>query len=133
MNQRRNVFPPELPSLNLPYSPAVKFGPFLFTSGQIPLNPGDGSMVLGEIREQTRRVLENIRIILTAERLAASNVIKTTVYLAEMKDFDGMNEVYREFFGANFPARTTVAVAGLPKGARIEIEAIASYPASHDA
>ena len=110
-----------------PYSQgmAVEGGRFVFTSGQIPLDPRTGEFVPGGIREQTARVLENIGAILAAEGLGPRDVARTTVFLADLGDFAAMNEVYEGFFGAHRPARTTIQAGALPKGARIEIDAIA--------
>lgn len=107
-----------------PYSQAVKAGGFLFTSGQIPLS-SDGSAVAGDVRAQTRQVLENLRNVLEAAGSGLDRVVKCTCFLADMNDFAAMNEVYAEFFGASLPARSTVQVARLPKDASVEIEAVA--------
>ncbi len=111
-----------------PYSHAVRVGDLLFCSGQIPLDPATGALVVGDIRAQTERVLQNITVILAAERLSFADVVKTTVFLMDMADFAAMNEVYARHFTADYPARSTVQVAGLPKGARVEIEVVAAYP-----
>ncbi len=109
-----------------PYSPAVRVpGGLVFFSGQIPIDPETGGLVGPDIQSQTRRCLENLQILLEAAGLNFSHVVKTTVYLVDMTDFSAMNEVYATFFPQDPPARTTVAVAALPRGARIEIEAIA--------
>lgn len=110
-----------------PYSAAVRFDNLLFCSGQIPLDPATGQLVEGDIRVQTARVLENIRAILAQEGLTFANVVKTTVYLTDLADFPAMNEVYAKYFQGDYPARTTVQVEDLPRGARIEIEVIAHY------
>ena len=110
-----------------PYSQAVRLGDLLFCSGQIPLDPATGALVAGDIRAQTQRVIENIQLILAAERLTLGNVVKTTVFVTDLADFAAMNEVYARFFTADFPARSTVQVAALPKGARVEIEVLAHY------
>jgi 2-iminobutanoate/2-iminopropanoate deaminase len=109
-----------------PYSQAIKAGNLLFCSGQIPLDPATGALIDGNIAEQTRRVFANIEAILTAAGTGFDHVVKTTVFLADMNDFTAMNEVYATYFASPAPARSTVAAAGLPKGARIEIEVIAS-------
>lgn len=109
-----------------PYNQAVKSGHLLYTSGQIPIDPLTGAMVSGDIREQTIRVLENLKAVLEAAGCTLDDAIKTTVFLADMADFPELNIIYAEYFGEeNAPARSTVQVAGLPKGALVEIEAIA--------
>jgi 2-iminobutanoate/2-iminopropanoate deaminase len=109
-----------------PYSQALRAGGFLFTAGQVGFDPTTGELVDGGIAEQTRRVLQNIRAILEAGGSGLAQVVKTTVFLVDMADFGAMNEVYAEAFGAHRPARSTVAVAALPRGARVEIEAVAA-------
>lgn len=109
-----------------PYSQGIKAGGFLFTAGQVGFDPESGELVDGGIGEQTLRVLQNLRAILRAGGTDVAQVVKTTVFLVDMADFALMNEVYAEFFGDHRPARSTVAVAALPRGARVEIEAIAA-------
>ena len=109
-----------------PYSQALRAGGFLFTAGQVGFDPTTGELVDGGIAEQTRQVLQNIRAILEAGNSNLAQVVKTTVFLVDMADFAAMNEVYAEVFGAHRPARSTVAVAALPRGARVEIEAVAA-------
>ena len=109
-----------------PYSQAVLANGFLFTAGQVALDPDKGELVAGGITEQTARALENLRAILTAAYSDFSQVVKTTVFLVDMADFTAMNEVYARAFGTHRPARSTVAVAALPRGARVEIEVIAA-------
>lgn len=108
-----------------PYSQAIKAGGFVFVSGQIPIDPRTGQFVAGGIAEQTQQVLKNLSALLEAAGSSIDRVVKTTVFLADMKDFTGMNEVYATFFSGPPPARATVAAAGLPRDARVEIEAIA--------
>ena len=108
-----------------PYSQGVRAGGFLFTAGQVGFDPATGELVDGGIAEQTARVLENVRAILRAADLDLGSVVKTTVFLVDMADFARMNEVYAGAFGDHRPARSTVAVAALPRGARVEIEAVA--------
>ena len=110
-----------------PYSQAVDSGAGLvFVSGQLPIDPATGAFPEGGVAEQTRQSLTNARAILQAAGLDLGNVVKTTVFLADMADFCAMNEVYAQFFAAPFPARSAVAVKDLPKGARVEIECIAA-------
>jgi 2-iminobutanoate/2-iminopropanoate deaminase len=108
-----------------PYSQAVRSGHLVFCSGQIPLDPLTGQLVEGGIGSQTARALANLAAVLAAADLKLGNVVKTTVFLVSMDDFPAMNEVYARYFDVDPPARSTVAVAALPKGARVEIEAIA--------
>jgi len=108
-----------------PYSQAIRGGGFLFVSGQIPLDPATGQLVGADIREQTERVLENLKGIVEAAGSSLERVVKTTVYLKEISEFATMNEVYARYFPENPPARATVGVAQLPRDARIEIELIA--------
>ena len=107
------------------YAPAVDLGDFIFLSGQIPLDPETMELVSGDIRVQTARVLENMKAVLEAAGLAPENVVRTTVFLTDLNDFAVLNEVYGEFFGAAPPARSTIQVSALPKGASVEIDAIA--------
>lgn len=108
-----------------PYSHAVRLGNFLFTSGQIPLDQATGQIVEGGIQAQTRRSLENLKTIVEAAGSSLDRVVKTTVFLKDMKDFAAMNEVYASYFTANAPARSAVEVARLPKDALVEIELVA--------
>ncbi len=110
-----------------PYSAALRADTLLFISGQVPIDPASGRMVEGDIGVHTRRVLENIRALLDAAGLSFAHVIRTTVFLADMNDFQAMNEVYATFFVEPYPARSTVQAARLPRDARVEIDAIASY------
>ena len=108
-----------------PYSQAIKVNGFVFASGQIPIIPETGEFVAGGIAEQTEQVIKNLSQVLEAAGSSLNRVVKTTVFLADMGEFAAMNEVYGRFFSAEPPARATVAAAGLPRGARVEIEAIA--------
>jgi len=108
-----------------PYSVAITTETLVFTSGQIGLNPVNNELVIGGIEEQTRQVLTNLKNVLEASGSALENVVKTTVFLKDMSDFQKMNSIYGEFFNQDPPARSTVAVAGLPKSALVEIEATA--------
>jgi 2-iminobutanoate/2-iminopropanoate deaminase len=110
-----------------PYNQAVQFGKFLYTSGQIPIDPATGTKVEGGIREQTIQVLENLKAVVEAAGTTMEKVIKTTVFLQDMNDFTEFNGIYAEYFGEeDAPARSTVQVAALPIGARIEIECVAA-------
>ena len=108
-----------------PYSQAVRAGGFIFASGQIPFDPATGEFVPGGIAEQTEQVLKNLTAVFGAAGVGLDQIVKTTVFLADMADFTAMNEVYGRFFGEAPPARSTVQAAGLPRAARIEIDAIA--------
>ncbi len=108
-----------------PYSQAIRVGNLVYTSGQIPIDPATGAFVEGGIKEQTRQSLTNVRAILSEAGLAMSDVVKTTVFMADMNDFAEMNGVYAEFFAEPYPARSAVAVKTLPKGAMVEIEVVA--------
>lgn len=109
-----------------PYNHAVRLGDLLFCSGQIPLDP-QGNLVAGDIRAQTERVLENVKVILTDQGLTFANVVKSTVFMTNLGDFAAMNEVYARYFTSDFPARSTIQVAALPRGANVEIEVVAHY------
>ncbi len=108
-----------------PYSQAIKANGFLFVSGQIPLDPETGQLIAVDAVAQTKQVMENLKAILEAEGLTMADVVKTTIYLSDLADFGRVNETYGSYFDADPPARATVAVAGLPKGAKVEIEAVA--------
>ncbi len=110
-----------------PYNHAVRIGDLLFCAGQIPLDPATGNLVSGDIKAQTERVLLNIKAILDDQKLTFESVVKSTVFLTNLADFAAMNEVYARYFTGNYPARSTVQVAALPKGASVEIEVIAHY------
>jgi 2-iminobutanoate/2-iminopropanoate deaminase len=111
-----------------PYSQAIRFGQLLFTAGQIPLDPHTGKLVGDDIATQTRQVLENLRAIVEAAGSSLAHVVKTTCYLVDLGDFQTFNQIYAEYFGESAPARSTVQVANLPAGARVEIECIAIVP-----
>jgi len=116
---------PEAPAAIGPYSQAVRIGDFLYTSGQISLDPNSMELITGNIELETERVLKNIEAILLAADLSLNNIIKTTVYLTDLSEFGKMNQVYERFFVETKPARACVQVAALPKGAKVEIDAIA--------
>ena len=122
------VATPEAPRAIGPYSQATRANGFLFTAGQVGFDPATGELVDGGIAEQTERVIENLRAILAASGLDLGNVVKTTVFLVDMGAFAAMNEVYARAFGEHRPARSTVAVAALPRGAQVEIDAVAALP-----
>jgi len=109
-----------------PYSQAVTAGGFVFCSGQIPLDPATGEMVGGDVAAATERVILNLQAVLAAAGLGLDDVVKTTVYLSSMSDFAAMNEVYAKYFGSSRPARATVQAAALPRGALVEIDAVAA-------
>ena len=123
---RQAIATDQAPKAIGPYSQAITAGSLLYCSGQIPLDPATGALVQGDLAAQTRRVLDNVGAILAAAGTGFDRVVKTTVFLADMNDFAAMNEVYATYFTSPAPARSTVAAAGLPKGARIEIEVIAA-------
>jgi 2-iminobutanoate/2-iminopropanoate deaminase len=127
MSMKQAVSSPDAPKAIGPYSPAVRTGQLLFVSGQVPFDPASGNMVEGDISVQARRVLDNIGALLKAGNLAFSDVVRTTIFLADMNDFIAVNDVYATYFSQPFPARATVQVARLPKDARVEIDAIAVY------
>ena len=121
----KDIHTPKAPAAIGPYSQAIQVGTLVYTSGQIPIDPATGLFVEGGIREQTRQSLLNVQAILEEAGLTMSNVVKTTVFMADMNDFADMNAVYAEFFSEPFPARSAVAVKTLPKGALVEIEVVA--------
>ena len=110
-----------------PYSHGVRVGGLLFCAGQIPVDPATGQLVAGDIRAQTERVLQNVNIILQDQGLTPAHVVKTTVFMTNLAEFAAMNEVYARHFRKDPPARSTVQVAALPRGANVEIEVIAHY------
>jgi 2-iminobutanoate/2-iminopropanoate deaminase len=120
------VSSPNAPKAIGPYSPALRSGSLLFVSGQVAIDPSTGQMLDGDIGTQTERVLENIRALLDAGGLSFSSVVRTTVFLADMNDFEAMNNVYGKYFTQPYPARATVQVSRLPRDARVEIDVIAS-------
>jgi 2-iminobutanoate/2-iminopropanoate deaminase len=120
------IKPAGAPSPVGPYNHAVRVGDLLFCSGQIPLDP-QGNPVSGDIRVQAERVLENVKALLADQKLTFANVVKSTVFMTNLGDFAAMNEVYARYFTSDFPARSTIQVAALPKGASVEIEVVAHY------
>ena len=123
---RQAVTTPSAPQAIGPYSQAIRAGSLLFVSGQIPLDPKTGTLVEGDLATQTHRVFQNLEAILAAAGATFDNVVRTTVYLADMNDFPAMNEVYGTYFTSPAHARATVQAARLPKDARVEIDLIAS-------
>jgi 2-iminobutanoate/2-iminopropanoate deaminase len=121
------VKPAKSPAAVGPYNHAVRVGDLLFSAGQIPLDPATGDLVQGDIKAQTERVLQNVKAILEDQSLTFANVVKATVFLTNLGDFAGMNEIYAKYFTDDFPARSTIQVAALPKGANVEIEVVAHY------
>lgn len=111
-----------------PYSQAVEANGMLYCSGQIAIDPATNQVMTGDAREQTQRVMENIKSVLAAADLNFAHIVKTTIYLTNMADFAAVNEIYANYFKGNFPARSTVAVAGLPKGVNVEVEVLAQRP-----
>ena len=125
MSEKHVVEAKDAPQAIGPYSAAVKTDTMVFTAGQLGVDPGSGEFSAGDIQSQTRQALENLRAGLLAAGSSLSNVIKTTVFLRDMDEFQAMNEVYAEFFKEEYPARSAVQVARLPKDAAVEIEAVA--------
>ena len=123
---KRIIQTKQAPAAIGPYSQAISIGDFLFTSGQIALDPESGIFLSAEIEEETEQTLKNISAILRAGGLSLENVVKTTVYLSDINHFSRMNQVYEKYFSKTKPARACVQVAALPKGAKIEIDAIAN-------
>jgi 2-iminobutanoate/2-iminopropanoate deaminase len=123
--EKKIVTTSKAPAAIGPYSQAIRIGNFLYTSGQISLDPKTMEMITGDIEVETEKVLKNLEAILKADGLELNNIIKTTVYLTDLSEFARMNQVYEKFFGETKPARACVQVAALPKGAKVEIDAIA--------
>ena len=123
--KKKIISTPKAPAAIGPYSQAIKIGNFLYTSGQISLDAETMEIVTGSIEIETEKVLQNLKAILMEDGLNLNHVIKTTVYLTDLGDFSKMNQVYESFFSSNKPARACVQVAALPKGAKVEIDAIA--------
>ncbi len=122
---KKVIFTEKAPAAIGPYSQAIEANGMIFMSGQIPVVPSTGAFIEGGIKEQTTQVFENIKNVLSEAGLTTDNVVKTTVFLADMSLFAEMNEVYAQYFDGAFPARSAVAVKALPKGALVEIECIA--------
>jgi 2-iminobutanoate/2-iminopropanoate deaminase len=124
---KKHVETPHAPKPIGPYSQGVISGGFLFASGQIALDPETGEIVPGDVAAQTEQVLKNLIAVLKEAKMGAENVVKTTVYLADIADFPKMNEVYARYLGKQPPARSTIQAAGLPRGARVEIDVVAAF------
>ena len=121
------IKPAKSPAAVGPYNHAVRVGDLLFCAGQIPIDPATGNLISGDIKAQTERVLQNVKAILDDQKLTFANVVKSTVFLTDLANFAGMNEIYAKHFTRDFPARSTVQVAALPKGAGVEIEVVAHF------
>jgi 2-iminobutanoate/2-iminopropanoate deaminase len=124
-NAKTEIATDKAPKAIGPYSQAVRSGALLFLSGQIPLDPQSGTLVEGGIEAETRQVMANLEGVLNAAGASFDNVVRTTIYLVDLDDFGRVNEIYAQCFSAPFPARATVGVAALPRGARVEIDAVA--------
>jgi 2-iminobutanoate/2-iminopropanoate deaminase len=122
--KKRAITSASVPAIG-PYSAAVEAGPFVFVSGQIPLRAETGQLVEGDIQAATEQVMKNLEAVLALASLTMEHVVKSTIYLVDMADFPAVNEVYSHYFKADFPARATVQVAALPRGAKIEIDVVA--------
>jgi 2-iminobutanoate/2-iminopropanoate deaminase len=122
----RTISTDKAPKAIGPYSQGITASGFLFLSGQVPLDPGTGQLVQGTVQEEVTRILDNLKAVLEAGGSGLQRVVRTTVYLTSLEDFASMNEVYARYFGDHRPARSTVQVSALPRGARVEIDAIAS-------
>jgi 2-iminobutanoate/2-iminopropanoate deaminase len=127
MASKQIIKPAKSPAAVGPYNHAVRIGELMFCAGQIPIDPKDGNLVAGDIKVQTERVLQNVKAILDDQGLTFAKVVKSTVFMVNLADFAGMNEIYAKYFTDNFPARSTIQVAALPKGASVEIEVIAHF------
>jgi len=123
--ERTKISTTNAPAAIGPYSQAIRIGQFIYTSGQIALNPADGTLVGDDVQTQTQQVMHNLQAVLASAGTSLDNVVKTTVFLASMSDFQAMNAIYATHFGEPAPARSTVAVAELPRKALVEIECVA--------
>ena len=127
MPNKTIIKPKKSPAAVGPYNHAVRIGDLLFCAGQIPIDPASGNIVAGDIGAQTERALQNVKAILDDQQLTFANVVKSTVFMTSLADFGAMNEVYAKYFTTDFPARSTIQVAALPKGASVEIEVVAHF------
>ena len=131
MSELVQVSTEKAPAAIGPYSQGIVVGGFLFSAGQIPLDPSTGEIVAGDVTRQAARVLENLDAVLAAAGSSRDRVVKTTIFLRDLNDFVAVNEVYAEFFGSHRPARSTVEVARLPRDSAVEIEVIAAVTPAH--
>lgn len=131
MHKKKVISTDKAPAAIGPYSQAIAFGPFIFSSGQIPLDPATGNLVTGNIQDQTRQCLENVKAILEAAGARMDQVVKTTVFVKDMNDFEKINQIYAEYFPHPSPARSLVQVARLPRDVSVEIEVIAAPGHGH--
>jgi 2-iminobutanoate/2-iminopropanoate deaminase len=127
MAAKQIIEPAQSPKAVGPYHHAVRVGDLLFCAGQIPLDPATGHLVAGDIKAQTERVLQNVKAILDDQKLTFAHVVKSTVFLTNLADFAVVNDVYAKYFTSDFPARSTIQVEALPKGANVEIEVVAHF------
>jgi 2-iminobutanoate/2-iminopropanoate deaminase len=127
MAAKQIIKPAKSPAAVGPYNHAVRVGDLLFCAGQIPIDPKDGNLVIGDIKIQTECVFQNVKAILDDQGLTFANVVKSTVFLTDLANFAGMNEIYSKHFTNDFPARSTVQVTALPKDASVEIEVVAHF------
>jgi 2-iminobutanoate/2-iminopropanoate deaminase len=127
MAAKQIIEPAQSPKAVGPYNHAVRVGDLLFCAGQIPLDPATGHLVAGDIKAQTERVLQNVKAILDDQKLTFAHVVKSTVFLTNLADFAVVNDVYAKYFTSDFPARSTIQVEALPKGANVEIEVVAHF------
>lgn len=131
MPEKIAVFTDQAPIAIGPYSQAIRFGPLIFTSGQIPIDPATGKLVTGDIQTQTRRCLDNVKKVLKAAGATMENAVKVTVFVKDMNDFEKINQIYAEYFPNPAPARSLVEVARLPRDVGVEVEVIAALAHGH--
>ena len=127
MANKQIIKPAKSPKAVGPYNHAVRVGDLMFCAGQIPIDPATGDLVAGDIKVQTERVLQNVKAILDDQKLTFANVVKSTVFLTDLANFAGMNEIYAQYFTTDCPARSTIQVAALPKAANVEIEVVVHF------
>jgi 2-iminobutanoate/2-iminopropanoate deaminase len=124
-NMKKEIQPEGLPPAIGPYSPAIQAGKWIYVSGQLPIDPSSGELIQDDMKTAARQALENIKRILVSAEANENDIVKTTVYLRNMSDFPSVNEAYAEFFTPPYPARVCIQITGLPKDARLEIDAVA--------